>query len=211
MPVLAARTDGGMALGALGETLLLIVKAPGAQSMNAVSYNSAPFNVVTVPPNKYGGAQDNTTVDAWSLSAFPVAHFSSRSDATGPRQPSARPYETSSPMAIATLDGVMHLVHPGAGKPLLLTEMFSIAGVMTPSQPVLSKSTDSATASNGFGTLAEAGWSQQSPLFDARSGPGGALAMGRAGNQVLLHCRASTGSALRLYERRCGCSEDSRS
>jgi hypothetical protein len=202
VPVPAAHTDGGMALGALGETLLLIVKTPGAQSMNVVSYNSAPFNVVTVPPNKYGGAQDNTTVDAWSPSVFPVAHFSARPDATGKRQPSARAYETSGPMAIATLDGVMHLVHPGAGNPLLLTETFSIAGVMTPSQPVSYKSTDSATASNGFGTLAEAGWSHPSPIFDARCGPGGALAMGRAGSQVLLLCRASAGSALHLYEGR---------
>lgn len=202
VPVPAARTDGGMALGALGETLLLIVKTPGAQSMNVVSYNSAPFNVVTVPPNKYGGAQDNTTVDAWSPSAFPVAHFSSRPDAIDQRQPSARPYETSGPMAIATLDGVMHLVHPGSGNPMLMTETFSIAGVMTPSQPVSYKSADSKAASNGFGTLAEAGWSQQSPIFDARCQPGGTLALGRTGNQVLLLCRASAGSALRLYEGR---------
>ncbi len=48
-------------------------------------------------------------------------------------------------MAVATLDGVMHLVHPGPGNPLLLTETFSIAGVMTPSQPVSYKSADSAT------------------------------------------------------------------
>ena len=32
-------------------------------------------------------------------------------------------------MAVATLDGVMHLVHPGPANPLLLTETFSISGV----------------------------------------------------------------------------------
>jgi hypothetical protein len=202
VPVPAACTDGSMVLGALGESLYLIVKAPGAQSLNVISYNSAPFNVVTVPPNKYGGEQDNTTVDAWSPSAFPVAHFSSRPDATGQRQPLARPYETSGPMAIATLDGVMHLVHPGTSNPQLLTETFSIAGVITPSKPVSYKSADLKTASNGFGTLAEAGWSQQSPIFDARCEPGGALAMGRAGNKVLLLYRASAGSAVRLQEGR---------
>jgi hypothetical protein len=188
-----------MTLGTLGESLYLIVKAPGAPSMNVVSYNSAPFNVVTVAPNKYGGPQDNTTVDAWSPSAFPVAHFSSRPDAIGKRQPSARPYETSGPMAIATLDGVMHLVHPGVSNPLLLTETFSLSGLMTPLKPVSYKSADT-DVNNGFGTLAEAGWSKQSPIFDARCAPGGALAMGRAGSQILLLYRAGAGSPVCLHE-----------
>ena len=34
----------------------------------------------------------------------------------------------------------MHLVHPVPGNPLLLTETFSIAGLMTPSMPVSYKS-----------------------------------------------------------------------
>ncbi len=170
----AARSDGALVLGSLGESLYLIAKAPGANSMNVVSYNSAAFNTVTVKPNKYGGPQDNTTVDAWSPSAFPVAHFSGWPDTTGQRQPLVRPYETSGPMAIATLDGVMHLVHPGVSNPLLLTETFSISGVMTPAKPVSYKNA-APDVNNGFGTLAEAGWSHQSPIFDARCETGGAL------------------------------------
>jgi hypothetical protein len=196
----AARSDGpdgSMALGALGESLYLVVKAPQANSINMVSYNSAPFNTVTVKPNKYGGPQDNTTVDAWSPSAFPVAHFSASPDATGQRQPLVRPYETSGPMAIATLDGVMHLAHPGAGNPLLLTETFSISGLMTPGKPVSYKNS-AADVNNGFGTPAEAGWSKQLPLFDARCEPGGALAMGRAGSQILLVYRATAGASVQL-------------
>jgi hypothetical protein len=202
VPVPAACTDGGMVLGALGESLFLIVKAQGSQSMNVVSYNSAPFNVVTVPKNDYGGVQDNTTVNAWSPSAFPVAHFSARPDATEQRQPLSRPYETSGPMAIATLDGVMHLVHPGTGNAQLLTENFSIAGVMTPSKPVSYKSADSEIASNGFGTLAEAGWSRQMQIFDACCEAGGALAMGRAGSGIFLLYRSSPESPVRLHEGR---------
>ena len=198
VPVPAARTDGDITLGVLGESLYLIVQAPGEQSMNMISYNTAPFNVVTVPTNPYGGEQDNTTVNAWSPSAFPVAHFSSRPDVNRQLQPSTRPYVTSGPMATATLDGVMHLVHPGAGNPVLITETFSIAGVMTPSRPVSYKSYDSATASNGFGTLAEAGWSQQSPLFGTQCQPGGALAMGRVDQEIALLYRASPGAPVRL-------------
>ena len=199
VPVEAAGSDGAMTLGTLGESLYLIVKARGANSMSVVSYNSASFNTVTVKVNKYGGPQDDTTMDAWSPSAFPVAHFSGWPDTKGKRQPKVRPYETSGPMAIATLDGVMHLVHPGLGNPLLLTETFSISGVMTPAKPVSYKSAD-ADVNNGFGTLAEAGWSRQSPIFDARCGPGGALAMGRAGSQILLFCRAMKGSFVQLLE-----------
>lgn len=202
VPIPAANTDGGMVLGVIGESLYLIVKAPGGQEMNVISYNSAPFNVVTVPKNLYGGPRDNTTVGAWSPSAFPVAHFSSRPDAIGKREPSTLPYETSGPMAVATLDGVMNLVHPGVGNPQLLTETFSIAGVMTPSQPVSFKSKESATKSNGFGTLAEAGWTRQAPISDASCEPDGAIAMGRAGEKVYLLYRASAGTPVLL---RSGC------
>lgn len=205
VPVEAARGDGPIALGTLGESVYLVVKAPEANSMSMISYNSAQFNTVTVKPNKYGGPQDNTTVDAWSPSAFPVAHFSGSPDATGLRQPLVRPYETSGPIALATLDGVMHLVHPGAGNPMLLTETFSISGLMTPAKPVSYKSS-AKDVNNGFGTLAEAGWSKQQPLFDSRCEARGALAMGRAGSQVLLIYRATAGARVQLlighYERK---------
>jgi hypothetical protein len=198
-PVPAAKTDGGMTLGTLGESLYLIVKTPDKPSMSVVSYNTAPFNVVSVEKNKYGGPWDNTVVDAWSPSAFPVAHFSSRPNTQGQRQPLQRPYETSGPMAIATMDGVMHLVHPGPANPLLLTETFSISGVMTPLKEVSYKNA-APDVNNGFGTLAEAGWSKQSPIFGARCGAGGALAMGRAGRQILLLYRTGAGAPIMLHE-----------
>jgi hypothetical protein len=198
-PVPAAESHGAIVLGTLGESVFLIVQSPNDQSMNVVSYNSASFNAVTVEPNKYGGPWDNTTVNAWSPSSFPVAHFSGWPDDAGKRQPLARPYETSGPMAIATLDGVMHLVHPGPSNSLLLTETFSISGVMTPAKPVSYKNADK-DVNNGFGTLAEAGWSHQSPIFEARCEPGGALAMGRAGRQILLAYRAGPGSRVQLLE-----------
>ena len=198
VPVPAASTDGSMVLGSLGASLYLVVKSSGAHTMNVISYNSAPFNVVTVPANKYGGPQDNTTIYQWSLSSFPVAHFSSWPDMAGKRQPFARAYEGSGPMAIATLNGVMHMVHPGISNSLLLTETFSIAGVMTSAKPVSYKSEDSADASNGFGTLAEAGWTHQKPIFGARCQPGGAVAMGRSGNQIQLLFRDCASSEIRL-------------
>jgi hypothetical protein len=102
-------------------------------------------------------------------------------------------------MAITTLDGVMHLVHPGTGNPLLMTETFSISGLMTAGKAVSYKNYDK-DVNNGFGTLAEAGWSKQSPIFDAACEPSGALAMGRAGRQILLLYRSRSGSPVQLIE-----------
>jgi hypothetical protein len=191
----AARTSSGgaLALASLGTSLFLVSQASDGDHLDAVTYNCATFNVITAPTSKYSGAQDNTSIEAWSPSAFPVAHFSNRPDAVGERHPDSLAYESNGPLALAALDGVMHLVHPGPGNPLLLTETFSIAGVLTPAKPVSYKSADSATASNGFGTLAAAGWSRQAPIFDARCEPGGELAMARAGDEVLLLVRARPG------------------
>jgi hypothetical protein len=51
------------------------------------------------------------------------------------------------------------------------------------------KSTDTATASDGFGTLAEAGWTRQVPVHGAMSAPGSddgrqAADQGQSGGQT---------------------------
>lgn len=178
----AAASDGALALGTLGASLYLMVKAPEQNTIHVISYNTADYNVVTVPPNPYGGPQDNTTVNTWAPCAFPVAHFSSS-------QPVARPYTAAGPLCTATLDGVLHLVHPGPANSQLLTETFSIAGLLTPSQPVSYRRSDSADHSNGFGTLAEAGWSKQKPLWGHHVHEEGALSLCRFGHQLLMFYR----------------------
>lgn len=188
VPVTGLLTDGEMTLCALGGSLYLVAKAPGGLGMNVVSFNSAPFNVVTVTTSQYGGAQDDTTVNAWSPSAFPVAHFSARPDASTPGEPEpyTRPYETGGTLAAAELDGVIHLVHPGPKNPLLFTETFSIAGLLTPARPVSYKPTEAADHNDGFGTLAEAGWGRQVAIHGALCPPGSALAMARVGEEIAL-------------------------
>jgi hypothetical protein len=195
-----ATTDGSLTLCSLGPSLYLVHKVAGSAQMAVVSYNTAPFNVVTVPTNKYGGAQDNTSRDAWSPSEFPVSYFGRRPDNTTPGEPEPflRPYVAGGPLAMAELAGVIHLVHPGVSNPLLQTQTFSISGVMTPSKPVSYKSEDTANDSNGFGTLAEAGWSQQLPIHGTGCGPGGGLAMARVGAEVVLASQPEAGGAIHL-------------
>jgi hypothetical protein len=187
--------NGDLTLATLGASVLLIVRGDDT-SIQLVSYNSEAFNTVSVDPNPYGGPWDDTTLDAWSPSTFPVTHFSSRPDTSHRNQPLARPYSSAGPMAAATLDGVVHLIHPGPETPLLQTETFSLSGLMTPAKPVSYKNYDSKDHSNGFGTFAEGGWSHQSALFGSECPPGAPLACARAGEELVLLYRSTPGGSV---------------
>lgn len=195
-------------LCALGTSLYLIFKAAGsaqADTLSVVSYNTAPFNVVTVATNEYDGPQDNTSREAWSPSAFPVAHFSARPDAATPGElePHQRPYRAGDALAAATLDGVLHLCHPSPASALVMEETLSLPGLMTPVAPVSVASSSAATANDGFGTLAEAGWTRQVPIHGAEAAAGTPLAMahveGPDASYLALLCQPRPGDLVQLW------------
>jgi hypothetical protein len=181
-------SDGSITLGTLGASLYLIYKVSGSDELNAVSYNTADFNVVTVAAGQYSGPYDNTTKSLWSPSAFPVAHFSHQANAVTPdeQEPITRVYQAGSPLVTATLDGVLHLAHPGVANSLVLSEEFSISGILTAEKPVSYNQSDETTTSNGYGTLAEAGWSQQRPLQGIFNYLGGAMTLACAETEIVL-------------------------
>ena len=198
VPAATTSPGGSLALASLGSSLFLVAQAPDGAHLNAVTYNTAPFNVITAP--KASTAARRTTPRSMP-GRRPRSR--SRTSPTGPTPsangiPTRSPTSPGGPLALATLDGVMHLVHPGPANPLLLTETFSIPGLITPSKPVSYKSTDSEKESNGFGTLAAAGWSHQDPIFDARCEAGGELAIARAGEELLLLSRPRPGAPVEL-------------
>lgn len=160
------QTDGSHTLGVVGTSLLLMFKTPEENTLSVVSYNTAPFNAVTVPKRKYAGPWDNTTCGKWSPSAFPVSHFSSRPTpiTPGESEPDTIVYKTGGTLACCTLNGVLHLLHTGLNYSQILTETFSLHGVMTPALPISYDPALEKTTNNGYGTLAEAGWSEQKPL-----------------------------------------------
>ncbi len=180
---------GAVALASLGASLFLIYEADG-NVMNVLSYNTAPFNVVTT-----SNGDSNTTQYAWSPSAFPVQHF-----AAGPKRApgtdrSLAPYAGTAPFAAATLDGVIHFAHAAPDHSVLQMATFSLSGVLTPQNPV--NYNESGTGmSNGFGTLAEAGWSVQTPLPGA--GAGSAMAMAADGDAIFALSQTSSGAPLQL-------------
>lgn len=193
------QTDGALTVAALGTSLFLVYKATGTNAMNVVTYNTAPFNVVSAP------TWSNTTQYLWSPGAYPVAHFSyspARPDAGMPA-PVTRAYEGVGPFAAATLDGVIHLAHGATSGSDVTTETFSISGIFTPQYAVVDQKVSNTSGSNGWGTLAEAGWSLQVPIEGADAG--GAMVMARFGSNLALLSQASSGGKVRMslgcYER----------
>ena len=194
------QTDGVITLAALGPSLYLIYKAVGSHEMDVVSYNTAPFNVVTVKESQWSGPYDNTTKDAWSPSTFPVAHFSHGPNPLTPDEdePLLQPYQAKGPFVAATLDGVIHLAHPGVSNPLVLTETFSLSGIMTPLEPISYGKSDETTTSNGYGTLAQAGWSRQTPINGVYHHATRAMAMARVGSEVVLFFGPDAGDRIQM-------------
>jgi hypothetical protein len=186
------QTDGDLTLGVLGASLFLVAKAVGSDAMNVLSYNTADFNVITGTKNGYS----DTTRDAWSPSAFPVAHFGRGPwrDDTVEQEPILQPYSGAAPYANATLDGVLHLVTNDAAGAQVITSRFSLSGMLTPLHPV--DYATGATGSNGYGTLAQGGWTLQAPVAGVTNA--GALAMARFGERLALLSQPAAGGPLQL-------------
>lgn len=168
------KATGDIQLAVLGPSVFLIFQDKSYENQLMVcSYNTADFNVVKLEKTQYNGPQSNTTKDKWSPSVYPVQHFSSAflpntpKAAAHEKEPVSTPYLGAGPLAAATLDGVLHLAHPGVGNNLMLTEEFSIHGTMTPELPISYDPKKTATTNTGYGTLAEAGWSEQNPIHGA--------------------------------------------
>ena len=203
------KTDGEITLAAIGPSLYLIHKTVGKNTMDVVSYNTAPFNVVKDTSDD----SNDMTLGVFSPSEYPVAHFAHGPNPLSPGEdePLIQPYLGSGPLAAAALDGVIHFAHPSPDMDQVQTETFSIAGVMTPLKKVDYRATtksasafatlaedissrqtgidnpkSSQATNNGFGTLAEAGWSQQKAIDGVEVSSGNAMSMTRVGSTLAL-------------------------
>ena len=202
-PVPGLRGQLDLALATLGPSVYLIARLHDCSRLQVATYNTAKFNAVGVTAGPYGGPQDDTTVDTWSAETLPVGHFLSHPDASGARQPEFRRLPARGPLAAATIDGVLHLVHIGVSNTVLLTETLSFPGLLTPKNPISYDPKLRATHSNGFGTLFEANWTAQVPIHGSRCGPTAPLAMGRVGDRLLLLAGPPEGGQVELWVGQC--------
>ena len=159
-------SEGAIQLGVLGPSIYLIYQDISTNQMMVCSYNTADYNVVTLQESAYNGPQSNTSLNKWSPNVYPVAHFSAATYPGTPKEkePVTQPYTGKGPLAVATLDGVMHLVQLGVKNDLALTETFSIHGIMTPEHPISYNPGQSSKTNSGYGILVQAGWSDQSAI-----------------------------------------------
>ena len=179
--------SGALALSRIGASVYLVIEQQSDNSLNVHTYNTADYNTTRVQTSEYSGPHDDTVKLAWSPSTFPVARFGACAYAGTPKElePVTLPYNGAAPIALAELDGVLHLIHPGSENTQLLTETFSIAGILTPLNKVSYKA-GSDTTSNGYGTLAEAGWSKQNAVHGAQIGKDGGLTLTKVDERLVL-------------------------
>ena len=198
---LCCQTQGNFTLAAQGSNLLLIYQTDQSNSLACLSYNTEAFNKVTVPPGQYGGPYNNTTVDCWSPNGFSIGNFSAKPSILTPGEPEPTEdcYTAEGKLTAATLDGVIHLLHNNPNNPQLVSESFSIPGVLTPVNPVSYDPDLKTTTSNGYGTMAEAGWSEQKPLHGAMRAPNTPLASATLGDQVLVFFQDADNNLLSVY------------
>ncbi len=212
-------TDGEMILGSLGPNVFLMFRKIGTKhELSAISYNTAAFNAVTMPSEevlKYNGsiANSETSQYQWSPSVYPVSHFWFGPNTTeeiagnAPDEETARhlrPYQIDAPVSVTTLDGVLHLAYTGRDGQAVQTTL-SLSGLLTPENPVSYKNTDTKAGtptSDGYGTLAESGWSAPEPMAGARCGNQGSLALSRVSEALVLAYQSEDETRVQLLHAR---------
>ncbi|MEM7156332.1 MAG: alkaline phosphatase family protein [Myxococcota bacterium] len=192
-------TQGALAIGAIGPSLFLVFQSEDG-GLSAVTYNTADFNTTTVATSKYSGPWDDTVANQWSPSAFAVGRFGAAAFEGTPKElePVTVPVESGAPVVMAAHDGTLHLAHAGVANRQLLTERFSVPGVLTPKLRVSYKATEDKTTSNGYGTLAEAGWTSSEPIDFSWVGEGGAASMATVGDELVLLAQPEAGGPLQI-------------
>ncbi len=160
-PVQSCQSNGQFTLASLGATLFLIYQRQD-HKLYTLTYNTADYNQVEAVDYNQREPSNDTSINCWSPCSFPVKHFSQHASVLTPGEPEpeVETYTGRGQMFTATLDGVIHLIHKGMDSDCLVTETFSLSGMLTPVMPVSYDPNKKNTSSNGFGTLAQAGWSR---------------------------------------------------
>lgn len=199
------RTSGAPALCALGHTLLLVFAAESNTDLQVVTYTTAAFNTISIQTEtQFNGRYNDCIADHWSPSVAPVAHFAAVTTPTtsSELEPLLQPYRSSARVAMTELDGVVHLVYCSEDDASLSTARFSTAGLLTPRLPISYRASDGDTTSNGYGTMAEAGWTTAAPVAGAPKSSVVCAASTATSTFALL--RTSDGAELEIIEGRYG-------
>ncbi|CUH80749.1 alkaline phosphatase family protein [Tropicibacter naphthalenivorans] len=173
-------SDGPMALGQLGPSLILTYKERNTRGMRAVNYNLAPFNAIKALDFQDNRApQNDTGVHTWAVADFPVGHFAKKFAALKDA------YQAHGPLSLAAIEGELHLVHRAAYEdtPQAYDCCFGLTGLLAP--------VDQRT--NGFGSLDQAGWTEQTQLKGVTLPTDGTHGLCTDGDDLILLWRGPNG------------------
>ncbi|WP_163835903.1 alkaline phosphatase family protein [Spartinivicinus ruber] len=195
------QTELPIQLTNLGGCLYLIYPEQETTLVTATC-NLAPWNVVTVAESKYAGSQDDAVQFQWSQNAFPLRHYSHEPDPVTPDEdePVVTQIKGRAPLACAELDGVLHLVHPGVSQQQLITETFSIPGILTTKDKVSYNPEQDKTTSNGYGTQLEVGWTKPTLITGGQLAENGIIRMARCGNSLYLFFQGAKDGRVEFIE-----------
>ncbi|MEK6259985.1 MAG: hypothetical protein AABP62_15295 [Planctomycetota bacterium] len=106
-------------------------------------------------------------------------------------EPAWQPHTAGGPLVAAELGGVIHLVHPGATASQVSEETFSTSGILTPQCPVSYAKgepgdANTPTTSDGFGTLAQAGWGAATEIAAVQQNSARGMTLARLNSQLIL-------------------------
>ena len=177
-------TDGAMTLAQFGPSLFLVYKQRNSRNMAITSYNVAPFNAFKARDFEGNPApENNTSLHDWAASIWKVGHFALKMAAL------QNNYEAIGPLAMASIEGEMHLVHRGGrtGLPHAYTECFGLTGILTAEN----------AESNGYGTLDQAGWTEEEELGDMKLDSTSGIALASDGARLLMVWQEAAGNVLR--------------
>ncbi len=166
-------TDGPMVLGQLGPSVYLVYKERNTRHMRITSFNTGPFNAFKAQAfDDSADPNNDTTLHAWAPADFHVGHFAKKMAAL------QNDYQALGKLAMATIEGEMHLVHRAAydDTPTAYTEVFGLTGIFTAASQL----------TNGNGTLNQAGWTLEQEMPEVQLDPGSGIAMASNGKRLLL-------------------------
>ena len=166
-------TDGSMAISQLGGSVYLVYKERNTRHMRMTSFNTAPFNAFNaVDFNDEPVPENNTSLHQWSPFDIHVGHFSKKMGAM------QNNYQCFGGMALAAIDGEMHIVNRGGYKdtPAAYTATFGLTGIFTASDQ----------RSNGFGTINQAGWTLEKTISTVNLSPTSPLSLASNGHTMTL-------------------------
>ncbi len=171
-------TDGPMALAQLGASLYLVYKERNTRKLRMTSFNVAPYNAFKAKNfNGEPASANDTSLHQWAPADLHVGHFAKKMAAL------QNDYQAMGNLAMAAIEGEMHLLHRGAYEdtPSAFSEIFGLTGIFTASNQL----------SNGYGTMDQAGWTEEKELPAVQLDPASGITLASDGDRFLLLWRQS--------------------